>query len=132
MNGGACGLSFLRSKSISDVGWTQFRKWVEYFGWKFGKITIAVPPHYTSQDCPACGVRIHKSLSTRTHACKCGYTEDRDITASLNILKKGLSTEGHSGSYAWGETPSWAVGASLLSNGDSLNQESPTKNKTKR
>lgn len=98
------------SKSISDAGWTQFRKWVEYFGWKFGKITIAVPPHYTSQDCPACGERIKKSLSNRTHACKCGYTEDRDIAASINILKKGLSTGGHLGTYAWGETPSWAFG----------------------
>ncbi|MGK7897285.1 MAG: RNA-guided endonuclease TnpB family protein, partial [Xenococcus sp. (in: cyanobacteria)] len=50
----------------------------------------------------------------------------RDIAASINILKKGLSTGGHLGTYAWGETPSWAVGASLLSNGESLNQESLT------
>ena len=114
------------SKSISDVGWTQFRSWIEYFGWKFDKITIAVPPHYSSQDCPACGVRITKSLSTRTHVCKCGYIEDRDIAASINILKKALSTAGHTGTYAWGETPSWAVGSSLSSNGDSLNQESPS------
>ncbi len=115
------------SKSISDAGWTQFRKWVEYFGWKFDKITIAVPPHYTSQDCPVCGARVKKALSTRTHVCKCGYIEDRDIAASINILKKGLSTVGHTGTYAWGETPSWAVGAILSSNGDSLNQESPVK-----
>ena len=114
------------SKSISDAGWTQFRNWIEYFGWKFDKITIAVPPQYTSQDCPACGTRVKKSLSTRTHVCKCGYIEDRDIAASINILKKGLNTVGHTGIYAWGETPSWAVGASLLSNGDSLNQESLT------
>ena len=109
------------SKSISDVGWTQFRNWIEYFGWKFDKITIAVAPHYTSQDCPACGARVKKSLSTRTHVCKCGYVEDRDIVASHNILKKGLNTVGHTGIYAWGETPSWAVGAILPSNGDSLN-----------
>jgi putative transposase len=114
------------SKSISDVGWTQFRKWLEYFGWKFGKITIAVPPHYTSQDCPACGVRMKKSLSTRTHTCQCGYVEDRDIAASINILQKGLCTVGHTGTYAWGDLPSWAVGANLPSNGDSLNQESPS------
>ncbi len=114
------------SKSISDAGWTQFRNWIEYFGWKFDKITIAVPANFTSQDCPACGTRVKKSLSTRTHVCKCGYIEDRDIAASINILKKGLSTGGHLGTYAWGETPSWAVGASLLSNGDSLNQESLT------
>ena len=115
------------SKSISDAGWTQFRNSIEYFGWKFGKITIAVPPHYTSQDCPACGTRIKKSLSTRTHACKCGYIEDRDIAASINILKKGLNTVGHTGIYAWGETPSWAIGSGLSSNGDSMNQESPVK-----
>ena len=34
------------SKSITDAGWTQFRQWVEYFGWKFGKVTVAIPPHY--------------------------------------------------------------------------------------
>ncbi len=114
------------SKSISDAGWTQFRSWIEYFGWKFDKITIAVPPQYTSQDCPACGKRVKKSLSTRTHVCPCGYIEDRDIAASINILKKGLNTVGHTGIYAWGETPSWAVGATLSSNGDSMNQESLT------
>ncbi len=32
------------SKSINDAGWTQFRRWIEYFGWKMGKITVAVPP----------------------------------------------------------------------------------------
>ena len=122
------------SKSISDAGWTQFRNWIEYYGWKFDKITIAVPPHYTSQDCPVCGTRIKKSLSTRTHVCKCGYIEDRDVAASVNILKKGLSTVGHTGSYAslrpryrgWEETPSSSVGAILLGYGDSLNQESLT------
>jgi putative transposase len=130
------------SKSISDAGWTQFRKWIEYFGWKMGKITIAVSPQYTSQDCPSCGKRVKKSLSTRTHVCECGYTEDRDIAASINILKKGLCTVGHTGTYAstadgspsagnWryatGDLPSWSVGASLLANGESVNVESPTK-----
>jgi putative transposase len=113
------------SKSINDAGWTQFRKWVEYFGYKLGKITIAVPPQYTSQDCPFCGKRVKKSLSTRTHVCSCGYTEDRDVAAAINILKKGLRTEGHSGTYAWGDTPSWAVGVTQLFNGESLSQESP-------
>jgi putative transposase len=85
------------SKSINDAGWYQFRKWIEYFGWKFGKITVAVPPHFTSQDCPVCGKRTKKSLSNRTHNCSCGYKEDRDIAASINILKKGLDTTGHVG-----------------------------------
>ena len=111
------------SKSINDAGWSIFRKWIEYFGFKFGKVTVAVPPHYTSQDCPNCEARIKKSLSTRTHVCQCGYVEDRDVTASINILKKGLSTVGHTGSQVWGDLPTGLVGAILLSDGKSVNQK---------
>ena len=111
------------SKSITDAGWTQFRKWVEYFGWKFGKVTVAIPPHYTSQDCPRCERRVRKSLSTRTQICECGYVEDRDIASAIRILQIGLSTVGHTETYATGDLPSWAVGANLSSNGESLNVE---------
>ncbi len=113
------------AKSISDAGWSTFRSWLEYFGHKYGKATVAVPPHNTSQNCSNCGDRVQKSLSTRTHVCPhCGYVVDRDINAAINILKLGLTTVGHTGSYAWGDLPSWAVGASLLFNGESGNQES--------
>ena len=104
------------AKSINDAGWSQLRKWIEYFGIKYRKLTIAVPPNYTSQDCFHCGNRIKKSLSTRTHICSCGYICDRDTNASLNILKK--ATEGHSGSWsdlldlnAWGNLSSTVVGS---------------------
>ncbi|MEB3180970.1 MAG: transposase [Nostocaceae cyanobacterium] len=113
------------AKSISDAGWSTFRAWVEYFGHKYGRCTVAVPPHNTSQNCSHCGLKVKKSLSTRTHVCPhCGFVEDRDVNAAINILKRGISTVGHTGTYAWGDLPSWAVGASLLSNGESLNQES--------
>ncbi|VEP15206.1 transposase [Hyella patelloides LEGE 07179] len=110
------------AKSISDAGWTQFRSWLEYFGWKMGRITIAVPPHFTSQDCPNCNNRVKKSLSTRTHICSCGIPIiERDHASAIQILKKGLSTQGHCGTYAWGDLPSWSVGAILSSNGESMN-----------
>ena len=103
------------AKSISDAGWSTFRQWLEYFGHKYGKVTVAVPPHNTSQNCSNCGQKVKKSLSTRTHVCShCNYVEDRDVNAAINILKLGLTTVGHTGSYAWGDLPSWAVGASLL------------------
>jgi putative transposase len=115
------------AKSISDAGWYTFRLWLEYFGHKYGKVTVAVPPRNTSQNCSNCGHIVKKSLSTRTHVCPhCGYVEDRDINAAINILKLGLSTVGHTGTYATGDLPSWAVGASLLSNGESMNVESPS------
>ncbi|AOX02770.1 transposase [Moorena producens PAL-8-15-08-1] len=109
------------AKSISDAGWSTFRHWLEYFGSKYGKATVAVPPHNTSQNCSNCGEKVKKSLSTRTHVCPhCGYVEDRDVNAAINILRKALSTVGHTGTYAWGELPSGLVGESLLGDGDSM------------
>ncbi len=114
------------AKSISDAAWSTFRQWLEYFGYKYGKVTVAVPPHNTSQNCSNCGKKVQKSLSTRTHICHhCGFVEDRDINASINILTLGLSTAGHAGTYATGDLPSWAIGANLSSNGESVNVESP-------
>ena len=115
------------AKSISDAGWSTFRQWLEYFGFKYGKITVAVPPHNTSQNCSRCGAKVKKSLSTRTHVCPhCGFVEDRDVNAAINILKLAFSTVGHTGTYAWGDLPSWAIGAILSFNGESANQESPS------
>ena len=84
------------AKSISDASWSMFRIWVEYFGKVFGKVTVAVPPHYTSQNCSTCGTIIKKSLSERTHQCShCGTVLDRDHNAALNILAIGLNRVGH-------------------------------------
>jgi putative transposase len=85
------------AKSISDVGWYQFRVWLEYFAQKFGKIAVAVSPQYTSQECSNCGRIVKKSLSTRTHACQCGTILDRDENAAINILREGLRTVGRTG-----------------------------------
>ncbi len=93
------------AKSINDAGWYQFRKWLEYFGMKFSKATVAVGPAYTSQNCSNCGTTVKKSLSTRTHVCKCGCELDRDTAdatlrehnAAINILNSALGTIGHIG-----------------------------------
>jgi putative transposase len=92
------------SKSISDAGWSNFRRWLEYFGYKYAKVTVAVSPHNTSQNCSNCGKKVQKSLSTRTHVCPhCNYVENRDINAAINILQKGLSTVGQTESLKLGE-----------------------------
>ena len=116
------------AKSITDAGWSVFRQWLEYFGDKYCKLTIAVSPHNTSQNCANCGQKVQKSLSTRTHVCPhCGYTDCRDRNAALNILQKGLSSVGRTQTLnASGEIPSWLVGEILLANGDSMNEESPS------
>jgi putative transposase len=79
------------AKSISDASWTLFRQWLEYFGSLFDVPVIAVAPHYTSQNCSNCGNEVKKALSTRTHKCPhCGYLDDRDTNAAINILMKAL------------------------------------------
>ncbi len=88
------------AKSINDASWYQFRIWIEYFGKVFEKVTVAVNPQYTSQECSSCGVIVKKTLSTRTHVCQCGCVMDRDFNAARNILSRGLGTVGHTGTFA--------------------------------
>ncbi len=83
----------------------QIRVWLEYFGYKFAKVTVALPPQYTSVNCSGCGAKVTKTLSTRTHKCKCCVL-GRDENAARNILSLGLSTVGHTGSQAWGDETS--------------------------
>lgn len=103
------------AKSISDASWSMFRDWVEYFGKVFGKVTVAVPPHYTSQNCSHCGKQVIKTLSQRTHCClHCGTVLDRDHNAALNILASGLNRVGHTQINACGEFDLCQVDVSLL------------------
>jgi len=56
-----------------------------------GRRVVFVKPAYTSRTCSRCGAIVELSLSDRVFACpKCGLVLDRDLNASLNILKKGL------------------------------------------
>lgn len=105
------------AKSISDASWSIFVDWVEYYAKLHRIVTVAVPPQYTSQDCSGCGERVRKTLSERTHQClKCGLKMSRDHNAAQNILVKGLevlgikqSTDGQSGTNAFGENHLWSV-----------------------
>jgi putative transposase len=81
------------AKSIHDAGWGLFLRWLNYYGALHAIPVIAVPAHYTSQDCSACGTRVKKTLSVRTHICLgCGVVLDRDHNAALNILQAALSS----------------------------------------
>ena len=83
------------AKSISDASWYQFTQWLDYYGKIWDKAVVAVNPAYTSQDCPACGYRVKKTLSTRTHTCpSCGFKACRDTAAAMNILKRGMKLLG--------------------------------------
>ncbi|MEA5503475.1 transposase [Halotia wernerae UHCC 0503] len=113
------------AKSINDASWYQFRTWIEYFGKVFKRVTVAVNPQYSSQECSSCGEVVKKTLSTRTHVCKCGCVIDRDENAARIILSRGLGTVGHTGTFvldasnAWGDETSTLVGEAVRSWGSS-------------
>jgi putative transposase len=105
------------AKSISDASWSIFTNWVDYYCKIHGIVCVAVPPQYTSQDCSGCGEKVKKTLSTRTHKCKCGTELHRDHNAALNVLAKALkmlgleyqTTVGRTESHAWGETSLYLI-----------------------
>ena len=119
------------AKSISDVSWRLFLDWIDYFSKKFNRVSIAVEPHYTSQDCSVCGNRVKKSLSQRTHICnRCGNVLNRDHNAAINILNKGknLVLQARNGQFrsnALGVVTSISVDENQLKQVATLSKESP-------
>ena len=118
-------LNHCLAKSINDVSWGLFRRWLEYFAVKFNSTVVAVNPSMTSQKCSDCGIIVKKSLSTRTHKCSCGCELQRDINAAKNILNLASSTLGHKESNATGVGTSTLVGVNLLEQVLTVNVESP-------
>lgn len=82
------------AQSIASVSWYKFFTMLKYKGEWYGNKIIGVPTMYpSSQTCSYCGYKnpIVKNLNVRTWECpKCHTKHDRDINASINILRKGL------------------------------------------
>jgi len=78
------------AKSIADAAWAQFATYLSHKAAWAGRRFVAVNPAYTSQECSGCGHRQSLSLSDRTSTCPCcRLVLDRDLNASLNILRLG-------------------------------------------
>jgi putative transposase len=85
------------ARAISDCGWGEFRRMVEYKADRYGRHLIVTDRWYpSSKTCSACGHLLATlSLSTRTWQCpSCGTRHDRDINAAKNILAAGLAVAG--------------------------------------
>lgn len=77
------------ARSASDAAHSQFLSILSYKAANAGKTVMLVNEAYTSQTCYACGKRQKMDLSEREYLCPCGYSNDRDVNAALNILLVG-------------------------------------------
>ena len=80
------------ARVISDVGWGEFRRQLEYKCERYGRRLVVIDRWYpSSKTCSACGHLLAElSRCTRTWQCpSCGTRHDRDINAAKNILAAG-------------------------------------------
>jgi len=81
------------ARVIADVGFSEFRRQIEYkCGW-YGSELVVVPRTFpSSKMCSKCGHRKKElSLSEREYHCEqCGLEIDRDLNAALNLVAVSL------------------------------------------
>lgn len=82
--------------NISDSAWFAFRQKLEYKASRAGVQVVVVNPKNTSKTCSECKhIKKVLTLQERTYHCEaCGSKMDRDLNASRNILRLGLSLAG--------------------------------------
>ena len=80
------------ARAISNQGWAEIRRQLEYKCSWYDKQLVIVNPYKTSQVCSECGYDDGKhTLDVREWTCpSCGTHHDRDINAAKNIRNLGL------------------------------------------
>lgn len=82
------------AKSISDAGWGEFVRQLEYKSEWAGRQVARIDQWYpSSRRCSGCGHDVgHLPLSIRAWDCpSCEVRHDRDINAAINIKAAGLA-----------------------------------------
>jgi putative transposase len=81
------------TKSILDCSFSKFINVISYKAEEAGKKVILINPRNTSKMCSSCYTLKDITLSDRVYKCDhCGLILDRDLNASINILRLGMQS----------------------------------------
>lgn len=77
------------SRAISDVGFYEFRRQLDYKTRLYGsEVFLSERWFPSSKMCFNCGEKkVDLSLKDRTFSCSCGFSEDRDLNAAFNLVR---------------------------------------------
>ena len=110
------GMTRLWGRKVNDLAFGLFVRRLEHVASKYGTKVVKVDRFYpSSKTCSVCQyVNERLSLRDRFWTCPfCGTSHDRDLNASVNILRQGIASSGSTrktvlarqGALATGESP---------------------------
>lgn len=110
------GMARLWGRKVNDLAFGAFVRKLEHVASKYGTKVVKVDRFYpSSKTCSVCQyVNERLSLRDRSWTCpSCGASHDRDLNASVNILRQGIASSGSTcktvlarqGALATGESP---------------------------
>lgn len=83
------------SRAVSDMGFFEFRRQLDYKAAQRGGVVVVVDRWYpSSKTCSACGHKLETlPLAVREWTCpSCGVAHDRDVNAAVNLRNMAVSS----------------------------------------
>lgn len=80
------------SRAISDIGFYEIRRQLEYKAKWYGSEIVLVDRFFpSSKTCSTCGaINDNLKLKDRIWSCDCGASHDRDVNAAINLQRYAL------------------------------------------
>lgn len=111
------GMTRLWGRKMNDLAFGLFMQKLEHVAAKYGTEVVKIDRFYaSSKTCSVCQyVNERLTLDQRKWTCpQCGMVHDRDLNASVNILRQGIASSGSTRKTALARQGALATGGSPL------------------